>query len=371
MSHYFQPHVARMAGYEPGEQPRDGGYIKLNTNENPYPPSHKVAEAIGCALYDAAKLVAAFKPSTRLEDAMTSAVGEGLRKYPDPVGTAFRATAARHHGVTPEMILPGNGSDDLLTIITRAFAGPGDLILATTPSYILYHTLAQIQNARFGAVPFRDDWSLDFAGFKNTGAKLAFLANPNSPSGTVLSKQDVQSIATALDCPLVVDEAYADFAASDCVDLVRDHPNVIVTRSFSKGYSLAGLRLGYLIARPELVEGLIKVKDTYNCNTLSLLGGASALEDQTHFRETRAKILATRARLAAAVLALGFSVPESHANFVWCTGHADAQGIYESLKAQKILVRLMKYPGHEPGLRITVGTDLEIDRLLEALRVLA
>ena len=260
---YFLPHIARMTGYQPGEQPRIDGIIKLNTNENPYPPSPRVAEAI------------------------TRALGAGLRKYPDPVGTTFRETAARLHGVAPEMILAGNGSDDLLTILVRAFAGPGDTIVAPTPSYILYRTLAEIQDARCVEVPFRPDWSLDPSAFAVEGAKVAFLANPNSPSGTALPPEAVAAIAERLDCPLVVDEAYADFAASNSLGLIRDHPNVIVTRSFSKGYSLAGLRLGYLVARPEMVQGLIKVKDSYNCDTLSLSGGSQ-----------RSKIKPTTPRLA-------------------------------------------------------------------------
>ena len=346
MSRFFRPHVARMAGYQPGEQPRDPSVIKLNTNENPYPPSPRVAEAIAAAL------------------------GERLKRYPDPMGTPFREAAARRHGVDPGMVLAGNGSDDLLTILTRAFAGPGDVVAAPTPSYILYQTLASLQDARFVEVPFGPDWSLDPDAFAATGAKVGFLANPNSPSGTRLSAAAVAEIARKLDAPLVVDEAYADFADGDCVGLVRDLPNVIVTRSFSKGRSLAGLRLGYLIARPEVVEGLVKVKDSYNCDTLSLVGGAAALEDQAYFLETRGKVLATRRRLTDAARALGFDVPESQANFVWCTGLADPVGVFEALKARNIFVRLMRYPGHAPGLRISVGTDAEIDRLLDALRAI-
>ena len=346
MSGYFQAHIERMAGYQPGEQPRGAGFIKLNTNENPYPPSPKVAQAIA------------------------SVLGEGLRKYPDPVGTDFREAAARLHGVRPEMILAGNGSDDLLTILTRAFAGPGDVIVAPTPSYILYKTLAEIQNARLTEIPFEPDWSLASDDFAVEGAKLAFLANPNSPSGTCLSPAEVSSIARRFDGPFVVDEAYANFAETNCVALIHDHPNVIVTRSFSKGYSLAGLRLGYLIAQPQVVEGLIKVKDSYNCDTISLAGGVAALEDQDYFRECRQRILATRRRLAQSVRSLGFRVPESQANFVWCMGHPRAEMIYQELKQKRILVRMMKYPGLDPGLRITVGTDEEIDRLLTELQLL-
>ena len=344
MSARFLPHIDRMAGYAPGEQPQDGGFIKLNTNENPYPPSPRALEAI------------------------RHAVGDRLRLYPDPVGTAFRAAAARLHGVESDMILAGNGSDDLLTIITRAFAGPGDPVLCPTPSYILYRTLVELQDAREVAVEYSPAWNVDPSAFANARARLAFLANPNSPSGTALTPGEVGRLAETFPGMLVVDEAYADFAAEHCAGLVATHPNVIVTRSFSKGYSLAGLRLGYLIARPEVVAGLIKVKDSYNCDALSLAGGAAALEDHEYLAETRSRILATRTRLTAAMRALGYQVPESQANFVWCTGGPPAAEIYQRLKERRILVRLMRYPGHPDGLRITVGTDHEIDQLLSTLR---
>ncbi len=342
---HFLPHIDALAGYIPGEQPRDPGeLIKLNTNENPYPPSPRVAEAVSKALLDGR-----------------------LRLYPDPVGTAFRRTAADRHGVSPEMILAGNGSDDCLTILVRAFVGPGDAVVYPTPSYVLYRTLAEIQGARPVEVAFRPDWSLDPNEFVRAGAKLAFLANPNSPSGTTLPPEAVSELARQLDCPLIVDEAYVDFCESDCVSLVAEHPNVIVTRTLSKGSSLAGLRLGYLIARPEIVNGLNKVKDSYNCDTLSLLGGEAALLDVEHLTETRQKILATRARLTKEVRALGYEVPESQANFVWCEGGPPAAEVYEALKGRKILVRLMRYSGRPDGLRVTVGTDEQIDRFLEAL----
>ncbi len=274
---YFRPHIDRMSGYVPGEQPRVGGIIKLNTNENPYPPSPQVAEAIARGL------------------------DGGLRRYPDPVGTAFRESAARLCGVEPDQILAGNGSDDLLTILVRAFAGPGDTVVYPTPSYVLYKTLCEIQEARPVEVAFNPDWSIEADRFAHPEARLAFLANPNSPSGTALTPEQVGRIAERMPCPLVVDEAYADFADSDCVGLVATHPNVIVTRTLSKGYGLAGLRIGYLVARPEIVAGLTKVKDSYNCDALSLLGGAAALDDPAYLAETRGKILSTRRRLSEAV----------------------------------------------------------------------
>jgi histidinol-phosphate aminotransferase len=333
-----------MAGYVPGEQPRGGGFIKLNTNENPYPPSPRVAEAI------------------------TRGLDGRLRLYPDPLGRSFVETAAGLHGVTPEMVLAGNGSDDLLTILTRSFVGPGQFAVTPAPSYILYRTLVELQDAGIVEVPFRSDWTLDPGRFTIPGARLALLANPNSPSGTALTGPQIAELAGALSCPLVLDEAYVDFAGSHGANLLAEHPNLIVLRTLSKGYGLAGLRIGYLLAHPEIIRGLVKVKDSYNCDTLSLLGGAAALEDQAYLAQTRCRILATRRRLTDALRSMGYTVPDSQANFVWATeGPKPASDVYEQLKERRILVRLMRYPGHEPGLRVTVGTDAEIDSFLEAM----
>lgn len=345
MTRFVQPHVARMEGYAPGEQPREGGFVKLNTNENPDPPSPRVFAAL------------------------TAAIGDRLRLYPDPVATEFRRTAAALHGVEPDMILAGNGSDDVLTIITRAFVGPGDAAAFATPSYLLYSTLVSLQNGRPVFIPYAPGWTLDAAAFVGKGFKLAFLANPDSPSGSTQSREWIADLADRLDCPLVVDEAYADFAdpGRHAIPLVADHPNVIVTRSFSKGYSLAGVRLGYAIARAELVAEFMKIKDSYNCDALSQAAGVAALRDQEHLAGNRARIVATRARLTSALRGLGYTVPDSQANFVWATGGPPAREVFARLKERRVLVRLMSYPGSPEGLRITVGTDAEIDRLLELL----
>ncbi len=345
MSRFVQPHIARMAGYVPGEQPQGGGFIKLNTNENPYPPSPWVKRALA------------------------EAVSDRLRLYPDPMATEFRRTAAELHGVEPDMVLAGNGSDDLLTIITRAFVGPGELAGYPTPSYLLYSTLIALQDGRPLVVPYTRDWTLETNALAVPGLKLFFLANPDSPSGTALAREQVAELAGSLDCPLIVDEAYADFADPrfHAMPLVKDHPNVIVTRSFSKGYSLAGIRLGYLVARAEIVAHLIKVKDSYNCDKLSQVAGVAALQDQGYLADTRAKIVATRSRLTGALRSMGYTVPDSQSNFVWATGGPPARETFQRLKDQKILVRLMSYPGYPDGLRISVGTDAEIDQLLKKL----
>jgi histidinol-phosphate aminotransferase len=348
MTRFVRPHIARMAGYVPGEQPQGGGFIKLNTNENPYPPSPRVKQAL------------------------SEAISDRLRLYPDPMATEFRRVVAELHGVEPDMVLAGNGSDDLLTILIRAFIGPGDLAGFPSPSYLLYSTLVALQDGRSLVVPYSGDWTLPRNTLTVPGLKLFFLANPDSPSGTALNRDQIAELDDSLDCPLVVDEAYADFADPwhHALPLLEDHPNVIVTRSFSKGYSLAGIRLGYLIARADIVAQLVKVKDSYNCDMLSQIAGAAGLRDQDYLAVTRTQIVATRGRLTTALRSMGYKIPESQANFVWATGGPPARETFERLKDHKILVRLMTYPECPEGLRISIGTDAEIDRLLETLRVI-
>src|SRR5689334_9924340 len=232
MTPFIRSNVREMAGYVPGEQPRDDGIIKLNTNENPYPPSPRVVEAIRAAL-----------------------TGDRLRKYPDPVGTHFRKTAGRVLGVDPDAILIGNGSDDILTILTRAFVPEGGLVVSPTPSYLLYRTLAEIQGARFQTVSYTADWRLP-SPWPVRGANLTFIANPNSPSGTAVPLADLERLAEEVGGPLVVDEAYVDFAEANALPLLGRHKNIIITRTLSKSYSLAGIRFGFAIADPALVREL-------------------------------------------------------------------------------------------------------------------
>ncbi|MDP6446013.1 MAG: histidinol-phosphate transaminase [Pirellulaceae bacterium] len=344
----FRPAIENMAGYAPGEQPQAGKFIKLNTNENPYPPSPRVTAAIEAALE------------------------HGLTRYPDPVGDAFRRRAADIYGVEPDWILCGNGSDDILTILTRAFVGEGQLIRLPYPSYTLYRTLAEIQGARFEEVNFAADWSLSssFAAAAG-GLRLVFLPNPNSPSGTVAPPAAVRELAEQLPCPLLIDEAYVDFADDHCIDLVRQCENVMVSRTLSKSYGLAGLRFGFLIAQPHVIAELHKVKDSYNCDALSIAGATAAIDDQVWLRENRARVIATRERLQEELARLGFSVTPSQANFVWCSHPAQsAQSLYERLKQQRVLVRYMQYPRWGEGLRVTVGDDSQVDACLTLLKTM-
>ena len=345
---YFRPEIDAMAGYQPGEQPQAGGFIKLNTNENPYPPSPAVRQAIHETLR------------------------RGLEKYPDPMAGAFRQRAAEVFGVQPDGILCGNGSDDILTIATRAFVGCGQLLRLPYPSYVLYSTLAQIQGARSEEIRFRADWSLpaEFAAASDD-LRLVFLPSPNSPSGTVVPPEQVLELAERLPCPLLVDEAYVDFAETNCLELVARCEKILVSRSLSKSYALAGLRFGFVVAQPRIIEGLVKVKDSYNCDALSIAAATAAVGDQAWLAENRTKILATRRRLVAGMRELGFTTVDSQANFTWNTHpRRPVKPLYEELKRNRILVRYMDYPGWGDGLRISVGTDQQIETCLERMRAL-
>ncbi len=337
----IRDNIRAMQGYVPGEQLNDPAIIKLNTNENPYPPSPRVFETIRAAL-----------------------TGNSLRKYPQPLGDTFRQAAGRVLSIDPDSILIGNGSDDLLTILTRAFVPEGGLIASPTPSYILYKSLAEIQGARFEAIPFTEDWQLRFPWPR---ADLAFLPNPNSPSGSVVDESSIAQLAEQVNA-LVLDEAYGDFRESPPVATGGRIPNLITTRTLSKSYSLAGIRFGFAIADPAIIRELNKVKDSYNCDVLSLAAATAAIEDQEYFREIKAKIIATRTRMGVELAKLGFEVTPSQANFVWCRRtDRPLKPIAEELRRRKILIRYMNYDGYD-GLRFSVGSDAEIDQLLAELK---
>lgn len=343
---FVRDEIRNMQGYVSGEQPASGKYIKLNTNENPFQPSHRAIDAI----HDAAS--------------------SGLNVYPDALATAFRMVAAAHHAVQPENIICGNGSDDILTILTRTFVSPGHRIRVAYPSYILYRTLAAIQGAGTEEIHFDQEWNLpESFGDAGEALDLVFLPNPNSPSGTSIPLERLAKFANQLNCPLVVDEAYADFSRQSAVGLIDDHPNVIVTRTLSKSHALAGLRFGYGIASAELVSQMLKVKDSYNCDSLSIAGATAALADTQWLAEHVEQILKTREDLTRNLRRLGFEVTASDANFVWCR-HPDhsAQSVYQTLKDNHILVRYMDYPNWGDGLRISVGTHNQISALITILQ---
>ena len=345
----FRPAIDALDAYVPGEQPAAGACIlKLNTNENPYPPSPRALAAL------------------RTVD------GETLRRYPQPFADAFRSSAAEVLGVDPEWILVGNGSDDLLTMLFRAVTAPERAVAFPTPTYVLYRTLAAIQGAPVLEVPFDGDYTLPVDALAEAGAALTLVANPNSPSGTAATVEQLAELADRTSGILVVDEAYVAFAEASAIELVRHCDRVIVLRTLSKSHGLAGLRLGFGISHPRLLSGLAKVKDSYNVDAVAAAVGAAAIRDIAYTREMVERIRATRTRLSTTLAGCGFRVWPSQANFVLARpADGDARRLYEGLKERGILVRYFAEPGLSDKLRITVGTDEQTARLMSALADLA
>ena len=341
---YFRENIEKAEGYEPGFQPKQTDVVKLNTNENPYPPSPQVM-----------KVLAEIGP-------------EQLRRYPDPEGSAFRAAAAEVNGVQLEYIMCCNGGDELLTIALRAFCDERRPVAYPVPTYSLYPVLANLQNCRTIEVPFDSEFNLP-AKLAGTGASLTIVSNPNAPSGSFVSASELASLANEISGVLLIDEAYVDFAEENCVSLVKDFDNVIILRSMSKGYALAGIRFGYAIAQPTLIKGLLKVKDSYNVDAVAIVAATAAIKDQKYFRETVEKVKAERKRLTGQLRNLGFDVPDSSANFVLAKcKNRKAVEVYEKLKQQNIHIRYFAYPELEDKLRITIGTSEQNDKLLSALK---
>jgi histidinol-phosphate aminotransferase len=338
----FRDDIEGISGYTPGTQPRGGGWIKLNTNENPYPPSPKALEAGREALAN-------------------------LQLYPDPVSRRLREAAARAWGVAPQEVIAGNGSDDILTILVRATVGEGETLATFAPSYSLYRTLAQIQGARYREIPFTEDYAIP-ADLDLAGVRLLFLANPNSPSGTAVGHEAIARVCAACAGVVVVDEAYADFARTNALPLLRECPNLVITRTLSKSYGLAGLRVGFGIAGADVVAELMKVKDSYNLDRVAQAAATAALEDAGHLAASVARIRATRERLAAGLHELGVATYPSEANFVFARfTRPAAKEVFAALEERKILVRHFDAPRTADCLRITVGSEEETGALLEAL----
>ena len=338
-----------MSPYTPGEQPAPGTrVVKLNTNEAPFPPSAKVM----AALRDVAP--------------------ERLRIYPDPTARSFRETAAKLHGVEPENVLAGNGSDDVLTILTRTFVPPGGKVVSPWPTYSLYPTLCDIEGAGFVEVPWEAGWKLPTKALLAEKADAIYLANPNAPSGTFVEPDELAALAKKFRGVVLIDEAYADFASDSCIRLLAGHENIVVSRTLSKGYALAGLRFGYCLAHAATIAQMGKVKDSYNTDVLSQIAATAALEDQEHAGRIWQHVREERSRLMLELQLLGFSMPESHTNFILAghPGYPDAGELYAGLKAQGILVRYWNKPGLSDKLRITVGTSQENNALLAALQEL-
>lgn len=343
----FQRNILRdVEGYTPGEQPQGGPVVKLNTNENPYPPSPRVIEAV--------------KGITSSE----------LRRYPDPVSECFREACATAYGMPgPEWVIMGNGMDELLALALRTFVDPGDDVLAMYPTYSLYEVLCRLHGCNLVSVGLDDDFNLPEA-FFTTPARLAFFTRPNAPTSVSAPLHEVERFCTDFDGLVVIDEAYADFGEDTCMAFARRFDNVIVMRSFSKSFSLAGMRIGVAFARPEIIGEFMKTKDSYNMDVFSQAVGLAAIGDLDHVRANTNKVRVTRTRLIHALRQLGFSVPDSQANFVlarW-NGTPHAYTLFDMLRERGILVRYFAAPRLEDCLRITVGTEEDCDALLNALR---
>lgn len=342
--------ILQMAGYVPGEQPGDSSVIKLNTNENPYPPSPRVLEAVH------------------------RITAEQLRRYPSPDARAFREAAAQVHGISPDMILCTNGGDELLALVFRACVGDGDPVAFLDPSYSLYPVLAAMQDAGKIILPYRINgthWKFPPEIFK-LAAKLLLIVNPNAPSGTLADLPTLDRIIASFPGVVLLDEAYVDFAPTSALPLVREHGNVILLRSMSKGYGLAGMRFGYGIAQPSLLAQLHKVRDSYPCDAIAIAAATAAITDQAYAAGTWEKIKHQRSHVSAALRSMGFTLPDSYSNFVLAQVPApvNAGELYQRLKAANILVRYFNLPGLTDKLRITVGTAEQNTALLTALKTL-
>lgn len=359
----IRPLVARLQPYVPGEQPKIKGLVKLNTNENPYPPSPRVLEAV------------------------RAAADGRLRLYPNPTAALLRERLARLHRCLPENIIVGNGSDELLALATRCFVEPQcdrssssdwrheNLVQFLAPCYSLYPVLAEIHGARINEVPLHPDFSLPSVAELKRGRKwdfnaaLTFLTTPNAPSGHGYRIDELDAICQAQRGVMVLDEAYVDFARENALSLALKHSHVLVARTFSKAYSLCFQRVGYFVGPPELIQALHKIRDSYNVNGLGQIAAQATLTDLPYYRANFKRIIATRQRLSQELAILGFEVFPSETNFVLTRPPAlPAKEWLDRLRQRKLLVRWFSHPNIENFLRITIGSDEEIDKLIKGMR---
>ena len=344
----LRKNIAAMAGYVPGYQPPDiASWIKLNTNENPYPPSPAVVEAI---LHE------------------VGSDGASLRIYPSASSQNLREIAGELYGFDPSWIIMANGSDEVLNNLIRAFAGEGEEIAYVHPSYSYYATLAEVQGARVRTYGLTDDFRV--AGFpERYDGKIFFLTTPNAPLGPQFPLDYIEELAQRCGGMLVLDETYADFAGESALELVKKYENVVVTRTLSKSYCLAGMRLGLAVARPEVIAALDKIRDHYNLDRLAQAACGAALRDQAYLRECCRKICETREWFAAALRKEGYGVIPSQGNYLFVTPpDRNGKRVYDGLYDRKILVRHFSDPLLAHGLRISIGTRDEMEKTLSALQ---
>ena len=352
MSRYWSNTIKNITPYTPGEQPKDRKYIKLNTNENPYPPSARVIEAI------------------------KNAADETLRLYPDPMGEELRETIAGYYRLRKSNVFIGNGSDELLAFSFPTFFEPaGKPILFAEITYSFYPVYAAFFNTNYRLIPVDEEFNIPEEGYYQDNGGI-IIANPNAPSGKGVSGKTIEAILSRNENSVVIiDEAYVDFGGQSAVKLINDYPNLLVVKTLSKSHSLAGLRVGYALGNEELIEGIIRVKDSINSYTvdrLALAGAREAIKDDDYFQETRSKIIKSRERVSTRLAEMGFTVIPSQANFIFISNEQCPGGVLsQRLREKGILVRYFNKPKIDNFIRVTIGTDAEMDRFLEVIKAIA
>ena len=333
----FQPYV-------PGEQPPDGeGWIKLNTNESPLPPSPRVVAAI------------------------KKAAGDSLRLYPSPTAAPARRAIARRFGLDPAQVTVANGGDELIEMCFRAFADAGDRVAYPTPTYPLFEPLCRIHGASPSMHPTELPSELP-ASLASDPSPLKFIVNPNSPTGALFDQAAIEAVIDASPGVVAVDEAYVDFAPRSCLDLLASHDNLVLLRTFSKSYGLAGLRIGFALGDAAVIAALDSVKDSYNVDRLAIVAAAAAIEDDGYHRKLVDEVVANRTALSAALTRMGFEIVPSAANFVFVKPPQPAAEVASALRERKILVRHYDRDPIAGWFRITIGTAEQHAKLLEALK---
>ncbi|MCL2155348.1 MAG: histidinol-phosphate transaminase [Leptospirales bacterium] len=343
---YWNITLKSMDEYISGEQPdKLDEFIKLNTNENPFPPFAGVLKAINGNL------------------------NEGLRRYPDAKALVLRKIFAEQNEIKPENVFVGNGSDEIFTLLFRGFIETTGIAAFPYPSYSLYATLAQGSGIKYERINLDSELKLDLNRFLEKKYSMVIISNPNNPTGTFWEKEQIEEFIKQYNGLLIVDEAYIDFYGGSSIDLIKEFDNIIITRSFSKSYSLAGLRVGLAIACEDIISGLFKLKDSYNVDTLALAGAAAALLDTKSFNYNLTMLRNNKEYMEDMLSAMGFESAPSKANFIF-TRHRDipAKVLYTKLKEQKILVRHFSGPIQSDYVRISIGTMMEIKQICAAIK---
>lgn len=348
LSKFWSPLAASLVPYVPGEQPKDKKYIKLNTNENPYPPSSLVIEAI------------------------TAAANDDLRLYPDPTCEALVKAAADYYGLSPKQAFVGNGSDEILAFAFAAFFKPDKPILFPDITYSFYKVYAKLYNLQTELIPLNEQFHVEAEAYnKDNGGVI--IPNPNAPTAQLLPLNDIRKILDMNpDQVVVIDEAYIDFGGESAVSLINDYPNLLVVQTLSKSRSLAGLRVGFAFGSEELMDGLNRIKNSFNSYTidrLAMAGAIAALQDEAYFRDTTEKVIRTREHTVQQLKELGFKVTDSKANFVFISHPSvSAKLIFQQLREKGVLVRYFDQPRIDEYLRVSIGTDEEMAAFVQALK---